>query len=120
MNFELHVALDTTAKNGEPEVVVIPKHLAFPARTQHSLSWTQLDNESFTFVSLTPLDQVSPFSKIVCAPQLITAQYNNQRSGPEYEYTIVVADASSQHSQHSTVPKGRPIETGGGPTIKNN
>jgi hypothetical protein len=117
MNKELHVALDTSAKKGEPEVVVMPKHLPLPPG-KHSLRWTQLDNEIFTFVSLTPLGTGSPFSNIKTTPQLITALYTNQNSGVEYEYTIVVADANGGH--HSTVIKGGPIENGGGPTIKNN
>jgi hypothetical protein len=129
MNKQLMVALDTTAETGDAEVIVIPKHLALP-QGQSSLTWTQITNEPFTFVSLTPTNL---FSNIVIGAQQISAQYNNQKSGAEFKYTIAVADTNGhQHTTDPTVAKraktakgakgakGGPIGNGGGPTIKNN
>lgn len=104
---DIKVALDITA---EQPVVVIPKH-PHAKKGQQAIRWTPIGDTSFTFVSLTPLDNPNPFSNIVIAPQLITAQYNNTDSN-EYKYTIGVLSGGSKYKSES-------IGNGGGPTIRN-
>lgn len=120
MNKELHVALDTTRRTGEPEVDVMPMHLVLP-QGKYNLRWTSFANEPFTFDPQSGLTPTNLFTGIVITAHEIKAQYtNSDPNAPEFVYTIGVLDGSDK--PHNSTPlgaKGLPAG-GGGPTIKNN
>jgi hypothetical protein len=121
MNKELHVALDTTRRTGEPEVDVMPMHLVLPQGT-YNLRWTPFANEPFTFDLQYGLTPTNRFTGIVITAHEIKAQYtSDHQNAPEFVYTIRVLDSSG--NPHNSTPlgaKGLPGAGGGGPTIKNN
>jgi hypothetical protein len=105
----VQVALDTTADH---EVVVIP-NIATVNPHGHTIRWTQIANEDFTFDPLTPISP--PFSNVVVTEHVITARYDARGSGADkVDYKITVQKVKGPH--YTT---GGRIDTGG-PTIKNN
>jgi hypothetical protein len=109
MEKKIQVALDTTAN---PEVVVIPR-IAI-VKSGDKIRWTLIANEDFKFSVLTP--EKKYIHDIQSGATEITAMYDAPPKST-VDYTIIVHDANGK--PHSTVAH-RPIENGGGPTIKNN
>lgn len=105
----VQVALDTTAHT---EVVVIP-NIATVNRHGDKIRWTKIKNEDFTFASLTPT--TPPFSSVVVADDVITADYDARVPGADkVDYQINVKKAADRR-EYTTRSH---IDTGG-PTIKN-
>jgi hypothetical protein len=97
---------------------VIPRVATANAHDQ--IQWTQIPNEGFKFVILTPQD------KRIHDPDysdgtVMSAGYDATPKSSVH-YKIIVYDNAGK--PHSTDPKGGhkggPIGNGGGPTIKNN
>jgi hypothetical protein len=108
----IHVTLDTTAN---PEVIVIP--FAPIVRRHEEIIWTRTANEYFTFLPLTPEKGTLHDIELNADASEMTATYD-AKAKDECDYTVTVLDANG--FRHDTIHKGRPIGTGGGPTIKNN
>jgi hypothetical protein len=108
----VEVALDTTAEQPYPEVVVIPRHA--PADQGQIVRWTKIGNEYFTFHKFTPIDP-NAIKLLKLTDDEIIAQYSDQ-GAHLCEYTIVVLDSNG--GTHDTIARGT-IGSGGGPTIKN-
>jgi hypothetical protein len=105
----VQVALDTTA---DPEVVVIP-HVSTVGKHE-AIRWTLIKNEDFKFAVLTP--QSGALHDINRCDKEITATYDAPPEG-KVDYTVEVYDKNG--NKHTTIASGQ-IESGGGPTIRNN
>lgn len=106
----IQVSLDTSAN---PPVTCNPKTTSVNQGNQ-TINWTQAQNQSFTFTSLTFANNPTCFGTPVVSNTGISVTDNNTAAG-DYPYTIVVTSGGIEYS----TAKSGPTAGGSDPTIQN-